>query len=185
MPSNGPFSDAFTDAFDINITGPLPDECPNPFSDAFSEVFDSCTDGGIPPIGNCKGLAHFRSRHFSKLRHFLVAHFAGCSITIEVTPPPNIGGGGGGRFPALLKGPGYYSLDPRYLTRTTRHVIITVKLTDDMQWKKHYVVETEKAEFIISVMNWVDSVRSRIRIGVDHVKKVTNKVTAMFRNKDK
>lgn len=151
-----------------------------PFSDAFSDAFDNSSSILPPPAGR-NGLRHFRASHFSALRHFFTAHFAGIEVSIIVTPPT---GGGGGSYP-ITRGPGFYTLDPRFLNRTTKHVIITVKLSNGAQWKKHYAIAIAKADIIINVLNWVDSIRSRITIGIGNVKRVTSKVTALFGKRDK
>jgi hypothetical protein len=104
----------------------------------------------------------------------------GCPIEIEIIT----GGGGGGPYPVVSRGPGYYTLDPRFLTKTTKYVMINVRIGDN-QWKKHYVVETDKADLAITIINWANRLKENISVGINHIKRVGGKVTALFSRDDK
>lgn len=156
----------------------------NSFSpDAFSpDAWDLQSPTVLPPgPGNRRGLRHFSARHFSGLRHFFAIHFIGIRITAQVVT----GGSGGGPYTFLQRGPGYYTLDPRYLSKSTRYITVKVEFKEGAKWRKDYVIDIDKLDVVIKIFNWVNRLKDRINVGVEHIRKAGNKVSAMFKRSDK
>ena len=107
-------------------------------------------------------------------------HVFVCTIAVIPVPPGKAGGGGGGSYATNE----FLVPFPNKLKQTTRMVLITVKM-GDRSWRKSYTVLREKAEIIIRVMNFVNTVRDRMYVGVDTIKKASKRVTAVFNRKDK
>lgn len=126
-------------------------------------------------------IRHFGAKHFNGLYHFVAIHFGGARV--EIVVPPS--GGGGGPYPVVSRGPGYYTLDPRFLKKSTRYVIVNVDFKNGKSWKKHYVVDVDKADLIIKIINWTNRLKTQISIGVESIRKVGGKISALFTRNDK
>jgi hypothetical protein len=55
----------------------------------------------------------------------------------------------------------------------------------EKKWKKHYVVETAKADLVITVLNWANRLKDGISVGIEKFRRVSSKVTALFSRGDK
>lgn len=100
-----------------------------------------------------------------------------CTIEIVVPPIPPSGGGGG---PYVANG--YYVPLTRPLTHTTKLVLVTVTMNNHT-WKKSYVVDRTRAKVAVAIVNMINSVRGKITIGVDSLRKAARSVVASFSNR--
>lgn len=103
-----------------------------------------------------------------------------CNVEIVVPTPityptANIGGGGGGFLVPF----------PKDLQQQTKMVLITVKFTPDKVWRKSYVVDSDKADILVKVMNFGNKAKDNISIGIEHIKTATKRVVAIFTPDDK
>ena len=111
----------------------------------------------------------------------LTANFGlvcGCSVEI-ITPPVGGGGGGGGYIPVR---PGYYIPVDRTWTKDTRIVVVTVKMGENT-WRKHYVVDEPKAQYLVTVANIINNVAGKVRISIEKIKHISKKIIATFIDK--
>jgi hypothetical protein len=103
-----------------------------------------------------------------------------CSIVV-VPPPPNIASGGGGWSP----NGGFYVPFPKQLNQQTRMILITVKFSEKHTYRKSYVVGKGSSGIVIRAINFTNSVKDKITIGVDKIQQVGKKVSAIFKKVDK
>lgn len=108
----------------------------------------------------------------------ITMHFSLFKCKVEIVEPPTGGGGGGG----FATGPGYYAVPATTSNLCTKYVIIDIKFTKKYQWRKHYVVDCEKADGIVKVFNFVNTMKSKTRVGIDKIKQSRRAVTAVFKN---
>lgn len=101
-----------------------------------------------------------------------------CTIAV-VTPTGQ--GGGGGPYPTSAE---FLVPFPKELKQTTRMVLITVKI-GEQSWRKSYVVQRNKAEIVLRVMNLINTAKDKMFVGVDSIKKASRRVSAVFRRTDK
>lgn len=107
----------------------------------------------------------------------ILAKFGLTGITEVIIVVPPSGGG-----PVNVGG--FYVPLPRKMTQQTRMVLITIKLSEQHVWRRSYVVDVMNADKIVRVMNFVDSIKNKLMIGVEHMKYVGKRVVAVFK-KDK
>ena len=106
----------------------------------------------------------------------------GCTITVGPPPPiGNIGGvGGGGSFPTsqfLVP----LSTKPR---QKTKQVLITVKIGKS-SWRRAFIVLNNKADVIVKVVNIVNTVKDKVSVGIEAIRRTSKKVSAVFDRSDK
>ena len=99
-----------------------------------------------------------------------------CNIEIVVPPAPIVTQGGGG---------GFYVPFPKALQQQTRMVLITVKFSDTKSWRKTYVIDTNKADIFVRVMNFGNKAKDNIAIGIKEIKTAGRRVVAIFTKDDK
>ncbi len=107
------------------------------------------------------------------LAQFSISGF--CNII--VAPPPNIALGGGGWAP----NGGFYVPFPKQLNQQTRMILITVKFSEKHIYRKSYVVGKGSSGIVIRAINFTNSVKDKIAIGVDKIQQIGTKVTAIFK----
>ena len=105
----------------------------------------------------------------------LTANFGlncGCSIEVVIPPPINTGGGGpvGGFFVPF----------PKKLEQRTRLVLVTVKFSREMAWRRSYVVDVSRSDMIVKVINIVNSFKDGLSVGVDKIRTAGHTVMAIF-----
>lgn len=104
-------------------------------------------------------------------------------FTLRVEPPPG-GGGGGGPYPPTSSTGTFYTPRSRSATET-KYVTVHVDFKNGRKWKKQYIVGTMRADIIIKVSNWINKMQSKVRVGVDNIKRAGKAVSAMFTKADK
>lgn len=101
-----------------------------------------------------------------------------CGCTVEIIVPPPIVGGGGGTVS------GFYVPLPQKTQKCDRIVLVTVKFSEQTVWRRQYVVDVCNADKMVKVINFVNSAKTRLVVGVEHIKQFAGNVVAIF-NKDK
>lgn len=96
----------------------------------------------------------------------------GCSIEI-IVPPPS---GGGGPVPIS----GFYVPFPKNLEKCDRIVLVTVKITEKMVWRRQYIVDVCNADKMVKAINFANNIKDKLIIGVDQIKHISGRVTAIF-----
>lgn len=94
---------------------------------------------------------------------------------IEIVVPPTRGGGGGG----------FYVPFPKALNQQTRMVLITIKFSETKSWRRSYVINTNKADIFVRVINFGNTIKDNIAIGINEIKSVGRRVVAIFSHDDK
>jgi len=115
---------------------------------------------------------------------------------VEITVPPNLGAGhfGGGSKPLA---PGeiksFYKVLPKeqqpyYLTPLdydpfvkTQHVLIKLNF-GEKEIERDYVVSDRHARAIIKAMNIINATQSKIAVGVENLKKLAVRASAIIKN---
>lgn len=103
-------------------------------------------------------------------------------IQVDVEPPiePEVPGSGGTGGSWQPRAP--YHWDREEDDR--RRVTITVKVRGNT-YQQQYLVDAQRAAYIVKVANFINSARARLSVGVQNIKKVAGKITAIFTPKDK
>lgn len=106
-------------------------------------------------------------------------------IQVDVEPPqpptePGTGGTGGS-WPGVSQPPYHWGRDDA----DERHrVTITVKVRGNT-YQQQYLVDAQRAAYIVRVANFINVARAKLSVGVQNIKKVAGKITAIFTPKDK
>jgi hypothetical protein len=79
----------------------------------------------------------------------------------------------------------FYTPRGRFNPQSTKIVTVRVDFKNGKQWKREYIVGTDRADYIIAVSNWINAIQTRFAVGIDSIKRVGNKVSAMFTRDDK
>lgn len=106
----------------------------------------------------------------------LIAQFGlnrGCTVEI-ITPPTNVGGGGGGAFASS----GFYVPFPTSMKKCDRIVLVTVKISTNLVWRKQFVVDVCNTDKIVGAAEFVNSTSSTLSVGVDKIKQSGRSVIA-------
>lgn len=98
---------------------------------------------------------------------------------IEIFNPPAGGGGGGGWSPSG----GFYVPMTKPITSTTKMVLVTVTIKDKT-WRRSYVVDRYKASIVVRAVSIMNAMRDRMSVGADSFRKVTQRVTAIFKRNE-
>lgn len=106
----------------------------------------------------------------------ITTHFGlNISITIVVKHIQEPGGGSasnGGFYVPLQTGK----------HKKQKIVTITIIFSEDIKWKKSYLVDITNADKIVQIVNFVNSAKSNLLVGVGHVTTVFRKVVATITN---
>ena len=97
-----------------------------------------------------------------------------CTVEIVIPPHP---GGGGGHVPAGHHG-GYHA--PMHPHHTNKRLVVVTVRYHSHEWKKYYDVSKNRAKIIVDVINFTNTAREKIMVGVDSVRKTAQRVTAFF-----
>ena len=104
-----------------------------------------------------------------------------CNIEIIIPEQPIGGGGSGGS----ISSGGFFVPLPTKIYKPTRTVLVTIKFTEQKSWRRKYIVSVDKADILVKVLNFGNTVKSNITVGVEHIKHITKQVVAMFNIEDK
>jgi len=109
-------------------------------------------------------------------------------VEVIVTPPPT-GGQGGGSIPFL---PGrikdfYRPVDNKwqvpYLYPRDRRVPVTIRITFmGKTIEKNYKVQPKRSDIIITVLNMINTIKSRISVTVKNIRRVPSRIVAYVKN---
>lgn len=107
-------------------------------------------------------------------------------IQVDVEPPieptvPGSGGTGGTWSPPAV--PYHWNRD-RDQEEQRHRVTITVKVRGSM-YQQQYLVDSNRAAYIVRAANFINTAKAKLTVGVDNIKKVVGKITAIFTPKDK
>ena len=127
-------------------------------------------------------LLHFKSRHFSGLRHFFAIHFGGIRVIIDVPPPP-MSGGSAPVFGGYATTP-YYSPANRKFGKQQRLIRVTVTFPEGKRIERNYMVGERTKDMVVATINWLNASRDRVKAGITTFNRVINDVKAKF-NTDK
>jgi hypothetical protein len=105
-------------------------------------------------------------------------------FTLRVEPPPSGGGGGGGPYPPSTSTGTFYTPQSRSYQHT-KYVTVHIDFKNGKKWKQQYIVGTLRADIIIKVSGWINTMQSKVRVGVDNIKRAGRAVSAMFTKEDK
>ena len=106
-----------------------------------------------------------------------------------VVVPPTPGGQGGGSIPFL---PGeikdfYRPVDTKwqvpYIYPKDRRIPVTIRITFmNKTTEKHYMVNPKRGDIIITVLNLINTIKSRISVTVKNIRRVPSRIVAYVRN---
>lgn len=107
-------------------------------------------------------------------------------IQVDIEPPiePEVPGSGGtgGSWAGPGQAPYHWRRDDE--TEQRHRVTITVKVRGNT-YQQQYLVDAQRAAYIVRVTNFINTARARLSVGVQNVKRVAGKITAIFTPKDK